>query len=289
MRLLDRRSGRRRPYLVFTSAGDRSNLDRWLEGTRNFDLWVTYYGDQNDRYSEAGDIYNARKGSKFQNLKFAYDTWPDLVGAYDAVMVMDDDVLISAKGIGRLFDLRQRLDLWILQPAFSPLGKISWPITRVQWRCELRYTSYVEMTCPLFRRDKLDVFMSVYDPVLAGFGTDWWFLDVLGPDLEGKVAVVDRITCINPPERTKGGVREIDRLQSQEQRVAAWKEVKSKYCIGSDERGQREFRAVLKPLPMRWLSPLIHLPLEAYVRARRRARLVKQRVLKTYLSGAKQQ
>jgi hypothetical protein len=277
MQLLDRRGGQRPPNIVFTSAGDRSNLERWLEGRRNFDLWVTYYRDHNGRHSDAADIYNARKGSKFQNLKFAYDTWPAIFRAYDAVMVMDDDILISADDLNRLFELRQQLDLWVLQPAFSPLGKISIPITRVQWQCELRYTNFVEMTCPLFRRDKLEAFLAVYDPVLAGFGTDWWFLDVLGPDLEGKVAVIDTITCVNPHDRTKDGVREIDTLQSREARVAAWKAVQNKYRIRTEERGRREFRAVLKPLPGRWLSPLIHESI-AYIRTRSVARFLRRQV-----------
>jgi hypothetical protein len=278
MELLDRRKGRGAPYLVFTSAGDRSNLARWLRGRRNFDVWITYYGDHPGRYSDSGDLYNARKGSKFQNLKFAYQTWPDLLGAYSAVMVMDDDVLISASDISRLFELREELDLWVLQPAFSPRGKISWPITRVRWRSELRYTNYVEMTCPLFRRDKLDAFMSVYDPVLAGYGADWWFLHVLGSAVEGRIAIVDSITCVNPHRSSKGGIREINRLQSHEQRVAVWNEVRQRYGIKADRRGHREFRVVLKPPPWRWLSPLVHVPLDAYAGVRRIGWRLQERV-----------
>ena len=91
-----------------------------------------------------------------------------LLSRYSAILVMDDDVLISGSSISRLFEIRERHDLWALQAAFSPRGKISWPITEARRRNALRFTNFIEMTCPLFRRDKLDDFedlMRTYDIV----------------------------------------------------------------------------------------------------------------------------
>ncbi|MBS1212781.1 MAG: hypothetical protein H6R26_1398 [Proteobacteria bacterium] len=236
-----------RQYLVFTSAGDRANLHRWLSPTRSFDLWVTYYGDEGERHRDVADFYAARKGGKFPNLQHAYRTNPEIFRRYDAVMVMDDDVIISGEDIDKLFQLRKELGIWILQPAFSPLGRISFPLTRVNRTCRLRYTSYVEMTCPLFQRDKLDNFMAVYDPVLVGYGCDWWFVDSLGDDIVGKVAVVDEITCVNPLVfMKKGGGREIDRLQSLQKRKEIWGQVIAKYGIRSMKRGMVEYSAIRK-------------------------------------------
>ena len=234
--------------LIFTSAGNHSNLRLWLADNRRFDLWVTYYGDGPNSYSEVADYYAVRKGSKFQNLHSAYAEWPTFFAQYDYVMAMDDDVIIDADGLNSLFDLCETLDLWACQPAFSPRGRISWAVTQVKPTCKYRFTNFVEMTCPIFRQDKLADFMRVYDPVLVGYGMDWWFLHTMGPDLSGKVVVVDVITCINPHERTKSGVREIDRLQPMRTRQAIWAEVKEKYGIGGEERGTREFSRIRKPL-----------------------------------------
>lgn len=173
----------RRRFLVYTSAGDKTALRRWLADDRDFDLWVTYYGDGPDTLRPLADLYDRRKGSKFQNVRHAYRTWPALFEGYDAVMVMDDDVLIGPRALDRLFRIREQLDLWVLQPAFHPRGKVSHPITQVHRGAFLRYTNFVEMTCPLFRRDKLEEFLRVYDGELVGYGMDWWFLDVLGEDL----------------------------------------------------------------------------------------------------------
>src|SRR5574341_2529437 len=94
-------------YLVFTCAGDRSNLHHWLTGHRNFDLWVTYYGDQGERYRDVADFYNVHKGKKFPNLWAVHRTWNDLFASYDAVLVVDDDIVISGSDISRLFEIRK--------------------------------------------------------------------------------------------------------------------------------------------------------------------------------------
>lgn len=246
-----------RPYLVFTSAGRHANLSHWLPG-RNFDLWVTYYGPGENPYARVAEIHHSRSGSKFQNLAFAYRQWRDLLARYRAIMVMDDDVLISGAAISRLFELREELGLWLLQPAFHPRGKISHPITEVRPWLRLRYTSFVEMTCPLFARDKLFDFLEVYDPALVGFGMDWWFLHTLGPAAEGRVAIVDEVTCVNPRDAAKGGRREIDRLQSEEERRRIWNEIKAKYRITSESRGQVEYGRIAKPQPRKLMDTLAH-------------------------------
>lgn len=227
--------------LVFTSAGDRSNLCRWLEGRRDFDLWIVYYGDEAAKFQDLCNFHVSRKGAKFPNLHFCYQRWPELFARYEAVLVMDDDIVIDATGITRLFEIRREQDLWALQPAFRLSGKVSWGITAVHPTAKLRYTNFIEMACPLIRRDKLDAFMAVYDPELVGYGADWWFLHTLGAQLAHRVAVVDEVTCINPYDRSKGGVREIDTLQSHEKRKEVWARMKRLHGLDEQGRQQREF------------------------------------------------
>src|ERR1700761_8734443 len=125
--------------LVFTSAGNRANVRAWLQGQRDFDLWLVYYGETPGKFQELGNFHLNRKGSKFQNLYHCYQQWPDALARYEAVMVMDDDIMIDATGISRLFEIRRELDLWALQPAFRWCGKVSWDITAVHSTAKLRY------------------------------------------------------------------------------------------------------------------------------------------------------
>ncbi len=218
-------------FLVFTSAGDNAQIYRWIQGPRSFDLWVCYYGDEKNRYKDITDFYISRKGGKFPNLHYVYQHWKNILNHYKGILVIDDDIIIDSASISNLFKILEQYDLWLLQPSFDPIGKISHPITKANPFTFLRYTNFVEVTCPLFRKDKLDAFMEVYDPVLIGWGVDYWFLNVLGPNIKGKVAVIDAISCINPHNLLKGGQREIDLLQETPIRKKIWEQIKEQYNI----------------------------------------------------------
>ncbi|MBD1390568.1 hypothetical protein IC617_14110 [Neiella sp. HB171785] len=217
--------------LVFSSVGDKSNVKQWLEGKRNFDLFVCYYGDNECAVKEQADYYLERKGGKFPNLKYVFDHHRDILDRYDAIYVSDDDIGITTAEINQLFSIRQEFDLWVLQPAFSLFGKISHSITKRQPTNYIRYTNFLEVTCPLFRTDKLTEFLDVYDPSLIGYGVDWWFLHTLGYNLDKRVAIVDAISCLNPRDDVKGGTREIASLQSNHKRMKEWDRVSDTYDI----------------------------------------------------------
>jgi len=234
-------------YLVYTSAGDNANLHYWLKGfdgkecQRNFDLWVTYYGDEKRGYKEISDFYNERKGGKFQNLLYIYQNRQTILDNYQAIFVMDDDIIIDTFAINRLFEIREQFDLWLLQPAFHPRGKISHPITFMIPDCYMRYTNFVEVGCPLFRKDKLDMFMKIYDPVLTGWGIDFWYHHVLG-EHQRKIAIIDAIPCINPHDTTKGGQREIERLEKTSRSRNNYVKIRKKYRIV--EHSHKEFARI---------------------------------------------
>lgn len=222
--------------LVFTSAGDRSSIAHWLEGSHDFDLWVCYYGDGQTDYTSTADYYVRRKGGKFPNLKFCFDTWRSIFSQYDAIMVADDDIIISGKELTGLFRVREEFDLYVMQPAFDLRGKISHRITREQSFSRLRYTNFVEVTCPLFRADKLFEFLAVYDPDLVCWGVDWWFSEIVGKGTQQRIAIVDEISCVNPLDSSKGG-REIDIVQNDDQRIANWNRFKARLNLSAEDAG----------------------------------------------------
>jgi hypothetical protein len=61
---------------------------------------------------------------------------------------MDADVLILGSAIASLFEVRPRYDLWALQTASDPRGKISWPITRVNLYTKLRIQEHRRIRRP---------------------------------------------------------------------------------------------------------------------------------------------
>jgi len=119
--------------------------------------------------------------------------------------VADDDLLIDADAILRLFRIRRALDLWVLQPANDRnKGKAEIQALRAEQGVSYRFVNFVEVcarlewdvadvnmllfclavqvTAPLFRTDKLLEFLHEYIPrrheptaPLVGYGIDCWF------------------------------------------------------------------------------------------------------------------
>lgn len=227
-------------HLVYTSAGDYSSLDHWLRASRPFDVWISYYGQHRNRFAGRSEYYVERRGGKFPSLAEDYRRHSDIFQRYDAIFVMDDDVLISRSGISRLFAIREELDLWVLQPSFSPLGMISHEITVTDPDTRVRFANFVEVTCPLFRRDKLEAFLATYEPSVIGWGVDWWFCEVLGGADDRRIAIVDEVSCVNPLTEHKGiSEREIDRLQPLADRIRAWETAKAKHRLAGESAGYR--------------------------------------------------
>ena len=236
--------------LLFTSAGPDADLSRWLAPERSFDVWVAYRGQGEPAWRHEVDRFERSGAAKFPAFKHVHAGATDLLRGYDAVFLLDDDIVISAAEIERLFAIRDRFDLWILQPSFSRTSKISHAITLQDGSGKIRFTNFVEVGVPLFERSRLDDFMAVYDPALIGYGVDWWYLDHLGPDLSRRVAIVDDVACVNPL-RTSGT---IDECQSRPDRVRTFLEMKARHAITADDRYREEVKLIgYAPHGFEWL------------------------------------
>ena len=174
-----------RRWCLFTSAGDRSAVRRWVAGDepRRWDLVAAYYGDDDREFAEVSKLcsYTFRvRGSKFQNLKKLITEQPRFFDQYSHVWVCDNDILMSKSQIDEAFDIAERLGFWVAQPADSPEGRNSHWITCFagpSW--DYRIVNFVEVRMPIFRRDKLIEFLAVYDGSLVGAGIDPWFSSFL--------------------------------------------------------------------------------------------------------------
>lgn len=221
-------------FLVFTSAGDNSNLMLWLQQDKKFDIFICYYGDNKGTFSDVADFYLERKGGKFPNIHFCFTHFPEIFERYDAIFVADDDLILSSNKITSLFELREKYSLWLLQPAFNRRGKVSFKLTQEQPMLTLRYCNFIEVTCPLFKTEKLIEFLKVYDPILVGWGADIWFSNLLATEdvNNNKIAIIDAVSCINPRDAKKSNqLREIDKLQSSDVRRQVWEATSLKYNL----------------------------------------------------------
>ena len=93
----------------------------------------------------------------------------------------------------------------------------------------MRYTNFIEMTCPIFSKDALKIIIPDFPEKLKGWGTDWYYMNLLDyKNNTEKFAIIDEISVYNPREdEKKGGIREITKLQSNEDRRRTWIEIRN--------------------------------------------------------------
>lgn len=238
-------------YLLFSSVGDNTTFFKhWLSDNKNYDIAIVYYGDNNENYNkycELVDFIEMNKGSKFQNFYYYYNKHKDfLLNTYDYFFIVDDDIIINTKNINKLFDLSNKYQFWISQPAFKDESKISHNVTRQQNNNLYRYTNFIEVNTPVISNNILDKLMVAYDPELIGWGIDYLFIQTLGLDHKDKYAIIDSIPCINPYDdkkplfnkRTNEYNRELHLIPDVHRRDKIWYKIADKLNMKKEYEGK---------------------------------------------------
>lgn len=152
-------------YLVVARVGKDSLHQSWLEpsGARGFDLFLSSYDADLEAPAGKGIFLEHRPGSKVAGYGAFLRTHRKLLSSYDYVALFDDDLLIDSGSITRLFDIAQRHNLKIAQPALTPESHWTYAALLRHPGFLLRYVSYIEMMCPVFRTDILEAISPLYD------------------------------------------------------------------------------------------------------------------------------
>ncbi len=236
--------------LVFSSVGDNTGFDNiWLGPKRNYDVWVIYYGDNDENYENYKskvDYIEKRKGDKWQNFHHVYNTHYDKIQEYDRIFFPDDDIIITTGDIKRMFQLSLECDLWICQPSFAKGSEIGWDINKTTPGRFLTYTNFVENNSCLMTRDAINNFMKVYSPKLLSWGVDFIYMITNNheePNNHKRFAIIDKIQCINPPAFLKS-IEKITTPTVREYHLK-YSKFSKKYWDNSDKSGSnnqsREF------------------------------------------------
>lgn len=266
----DRTSQARRPFAVFTSAGDKSqeNVRAWFESNadRDYDVIVAYYGDLT--FKPNADIVFARKGTKFPNFKWFSENHPDILNNYKAIAVWDDDVQIAPRNIVATFrNLQRASNVTIMAPCQMAAEHASLLNGGIGG---IRQVHFVEMNAPVFKmvpgrfdESFLGKFIKVFPAKLLGWGTDLMYSALCMNDLSCLSAVSDDGCFLNPSychankdlqgKKCVGGTKEIDIAQPMRDRQRVWKNVKRKFL----EQGlfrKHDFKQILTTQDVKGLN-----------------------------------
>ncbi|MGC4994850.1 hypothetical protein [Nocardia salmonicida] len=184
-----------RRNLVVLRAGDASLHEQWLAGPhpRTWDMVVSYFGDDPDRYRVDGITRIDRKGPKWPALHHVLTV--DLAGVienYDYIWLPDDDLAADTSTINELFEYAAQYDLSLAQPALTEDSFFSHEITLVDRRFELRHTNFVEIMAPCFSQEFLNRCLPTFDTTQTGWGLDFHWPRFITDS--SSIAIVDSVT-----------------------------------------------------------------------------------------------
>ena len=221
---------------VFSSVGNNTNFDSlWTGSNMNYDIYVIYYGDNEEiyqKYKSAVKYIEKRKGSKFQNFKYFYDNYINIIQKYDRFFILDDDIIFKVKDINKMFDISKNYNLDICGPSFKKGCQISHSVTQHKPNTLLTYTNFVEVNVPLFNKKSIHNLMKKIDYTLIGWGIDFLYIYVNGMDKRDKYAIIHCVTCINPKSSAKPKKkRELTLVKNWDKRSKIWEEFAKKHNI----------------------------------------------------------
>jgi hypothetical protein len=186
------RAGWHSRNLVILRAGDGSLHRDWIAGApRDFDLFISYYGEVPGRHRADADHYEHRRGAKWPCIAQLLRQNAELVAEYDAVWLPDDDLSADTDTLNRMFAFFHAHRLALAQPALTRDSYFTWSTLLQQPDCHLRYTRFVEVMAPLFSRAALAACEHSFIESRSGWGLDWvWPLLCERAGLD-RIAVID--------------------------------------------------------------------------------------------------
>lgn len=183
---------KRRRNLVIVRAGDTSLHPMWLQGAqdRSWDLLVSYFGDDSQKYRGPNILRVDGKGPKWPALKSLINSHWDYIGQYDYIWLPDDDIACRNRDIERLFALTREYRLALSQPALRLDSYFSWVVTLRNPLLRMRFVNFVEIMVPCFEREFLARCLPHMSENLSGWGLDHLWADMLRSQRR-RMAIID--------------------------------------------------------------------------------------------------
>lgn len=188
--------GHNTKYLVFSSVGDRNNIQTWISdpSKKDFDLTIYYFGEEESPVFDA-DLVVKRKGLKFDN--FHHFLNHNDISQYESIWVVDDDIIMDTASINRMFQIFLEYKLRLAQPSFDNESHVPHAVTRNNPNCILRYTNFVENNVAIFSSDVIPLLKNSFKDAKTGFGVDFVWPAILNYPTN-EIAVIDEVSCCHP-------------------------------------------------------------------------------------------
>ncbi|MCA0995110.1 hypothetical protein [Alloyangia pacifica] len=171
-------------YLVVSRVGAKSLHGTWVSGAHKagFDVVLSAYNPIEEPQAKAV-IVEQRPGRKVEGYAAFLRDRRELWTQYDYICLMDEDLATDSATLARAFGLAHQHGLVLSQPALTADSYFTYAACLRQPAWQLRYVNFVEMMCPIFRRDAIDKVLPLFEQGLeSGIDLVWCNLLSEGPN-----------------------------------------------------------------------------------------------------------
>ncbi|HEU4879169.1 MAG TPA: hypothetical protein VFT21_06950 [Gemmatimonadaceae bacterium] len=161
-----------RRFLVFVQAS-RAVASSFLYEERDFDILLNFYDGLPVADWPGVEHLVSQRGTKSSAVAKLLEARPDLLLRYDAVLFLDDDIVLSAPAVSRFFAEMERSSLDLAQPSLTAESSCVWPVLKQPAVGPgVRLTNAVEIMMPAATRFTLERAGWAFGRAISGYGVD---------------------------------------------------------------------------------------------------------------------
>lgn len=193
-------TAKKKKNLVVLRAGKNSLHTKWErnidECDKNWDLCLSWYDAEIPEEMIECEYFSHQPNDRKFGPIFGLFEENSPLWAYDNIWLPDDDLETTWADINRMFNIFEQNHFDIAQPSLAPQSYVNHPITIQNPEFYFRYTTFVEVMCPVFRRDIWKVCVKPLDGSISGFGLDHIWIALQGR-LCSRVAIIDDVSVVH--------------------------------------------------------------------------------------------
>jgi len=183
----------KRRFLVFIQSG--RNYSNVFSSARSFDVLLNFY-DESGKEDAPADIITCQKGTKVTAVRKILEERPEILFLYEAILFLDDDVIISEAQIESLFSIQQGFGLDLLQASLTKDSECFFPVLK-QPRAGsgIRPISGVEIMMPLISQRAIRECGWVFKESISGWLVDFLLSSEVRRKFGNTIALAGDIVC----------------------------------------------------------------------------------------------
>lgn len=177
-------------FLAVIRCGDNSLHKNWVNDNAQFDVILSYFGEDIPYSLDNIKYVHHFKGSKWEGLYDLFYSHPELWADYDYIWLPDDDLDSTVENINLFFELMQKYQFDLCQPALTNNSYYSYKDLLQEPDLIYRETNFVEVMAPCFSKKIISKAYQTFNENKSGWGLDFYW-PILFKEENIKVGVID--------------------------------------------------------------------------------------------------